>query len=479
MRFFLITVTLSLFIFTSKVYSNQKGYIQIAGLIDLRTRFSDGALDLESLISLAKRKGFSLIFINDHDRMVMEYGLFPLRNVIRKRVERNSINRGGAENFIKEIKNARRRHPDMIIVPGSESAPFYYWSGSPLKGDLTANNHERRILVIGLEEPSYYSYLPILHNGIYLRYMGRELLGLLPCIFSLFIGIFLTLRGISIKWGLLISVISALFIWNGIGSLEPSPYDPYHGDLGPAPYQLLIDYVRERGGLTFWNYPETRSGVRRMGPISVRTEPYPEMLRDTYGYTGFAALYGDRITITRPGGLWDQLLLKYIRGERDSPIWGIATADFHSEGEAGEVLGNYPTVFLVRERSRKAVLDAMKRGRMYACSCNYPQMLILEQFTISDPKNRKIAICGDEIALKGRAIVEIALRAMIPSDKEVRVRLIRSGRPIKEWKVRLPFKVRFEDEEFKATEKGFYRLEVLGIGKLLSNPIFFNNESFA
>ena len=32
-------------------------YIQVAGLIDTRTTFSDGALDLESLVELAKKKG--------------------------------------------------------------------------------------------------------------------------------------------------------------------------------------------------------------------------------------------------------------------------------------------------------------------------------------------------------------------------------------------------------------------------------------
>ena len=68
-------------------------YLQVPGLIDLRTTYSDGELDLESLVNLAKKRGFSVLFVNDHDRMALEYGLFPLRNILKKRVELNSINK--------------------------------------------------------------------------------------------------------------------------------------------------------------------------------------------------------------------------------------------------------------------------------------------------------------------------------------------------------------------------------------------------
>ncbi|MBT6227058.1 MAG: hypothetical protein HOI47_10415, partial [Candidatus Scalindua sp.] len=64
-----------------------EGYQQVAGLIDLRTTYSDGAHDLNFLIDLAKKRGFEVLFINDHDRMTMEYGIFPLRNIIRKKEE--------------------------------------------------------------------------------------------------------------------------------------------------------------------------------------------------------------------------------------------------------------------------------------------------------------------------------------------------------------------------------------------------------
>ena len=43
-------------------------YIQVPGLIDVRTDFSDGAHTLEYLIKLAKKRGIDVLFINDHDQ---------------------------------------------------------------------------------------------------------------------------------------------------------------------------------------------------------------------------------------------------------------------------------------------------------------------------------------------------------------------------------------------------------------------------
>ncbi|MFH1623646.1 MAG: hypothetical protein ABID54_00630, partial [Pseudomonadota bacterium] len=79
--------TLPILIFTLLLNCNvaqASDYQQVAGLIDLRTTFSDGHLDPESLVKLARKKGLTVLIFNDHDRMVMEYGMFPLRNILKK-----------------------------------------------------------------------------------------------------------------------------------------------------------------------------------------------------------------------------------------------------------------------------------------------------------------------------------------------------------------------------------------------------------
>jgi hypothetical protein len=271
--------------------------------------------------------------------------------------------------------------------------------------------------------------------------------------------------------GVILCVLSFLFIVN-TNPFRSSPFDQYRGDQGIAPYQLLIDYVHSKGGLTFWNYPETRSGVRKLGPIFLHTPPYPEVLAKSEGYTGFAALYGDNITVTEPGGLWDEVLLQYCRGERNRPVWGIATADFHKDGGAGEKLGNFPTVFLVHNKTREEILFAMKKGRMYACRGKYPQRMTLNAFSVSSSSSEGKATLGEEIVLTENPRIHLELSLKLPSNNTVSVRLIRSGKLIKTATGPLPMEIDYEDEYFSPGEKIYYRMDAKGCGKLVSNPIF-------
>ncbi len=452
--------------------AESQGLIQMPGLIDLRTTYSDGELDVEGLVRLAKERGFGVVIINDHDRMAMEYGLFPLRHILKKRVERNSINKMGARLYLEEIGRVQRKYPDVILIPGSETAPFYYWTGSYFRGDLTAHDHEKRLLTIGMNRAEDYEHLPILHNGFSTRYVKRSLPKIALFLIPLALGVYLAAwPGFYRYCGIGICVISILLLVN-TDPFRSSPFDSYHGNQGIAPYQLVIDYVSSRGGLSFWNYPETRSGVRNLGPIRVSTQPYPEVLEQSKGYTGFAALYGDTITTTEPGNIWDRVLLAYCGGKRERPVWGISTADFHKEGEAGELLGNFPTVFLVPERTREAILFAMRNGKMYACRGKYPQRIICNEFSVSSPGDTVKGVQGDEILLGARPRVHIDLSLKVPEKNRVKVRLIRSGSVIKSFEGSLPMNIVYEDTYFEPGTKIYYRMDVRGHGSLVSNPIF-------
>ena len=449
-----------------------RDYSQVAGLIDLRTTFSDGQLDLNSLVRLARERGFHIVCINDHDRLAMEYGLFPFRHILKKRVELNSINMGGADKYLAGIRLVREAYPDMVIIPGSETASFYYWTGSYFTGNLTANNHERRILTIGMERPEDYMDLPIMHNGFSMRYtsvfLPLTLFFFLPFIIGL---VLLRWKGAWRITGFIITGLSLLFMIN-TAPFRSSPFDQYHGDQGIAPYQHVINYVDSRGGVTFWNYPETQSGIRERGPIYVNTPPYPQVLNQSRGYTGFAALYGDNITATEPGREWDRVLMEYCRGQRKRPVWGISTADFHGDGSAGEKLGNFPTIFLVHKKTREEVLFAMRGGKMYACRAKYPQCMMLNEFSVSPSKGEIKAISGDEIDLKGNPRVRISLFSKEPCKNSVSVRLIRSGRLVKTIKGSLPMEIDYLDEYFMPGEKIYYRMDASGCGMLVANPVF-------
>ncbi len=447
-------------------------YQQVPGVIDTRTTFSDGAYDPETLIRMARERGLKIVFLNDHDRMVMEYGLLPLRNIIKKRVELNSINKMGANRYLAEVKRLREKYPDMVIIPGAESAPFYYWTGNPLTGKLTAHDHERRILTVGLEKAEDYKTLPSMHNTSRTTAIWRSSTAVF--IVSLLLSVYLL---IGAGWwrltGAVLVAANLLFIINTVLGSSPL-FDPYKGPQGPAPYQYFIDAVNKKGGLTFWNYPETKSGVRTIGPIDLSTPPYPQMLLQTQNYTGFAALYGDNITVTEPGGLWDKALLEYCSGFRKNPPWGIATADYHKEGESGQMLGDFQTVFLLSDYSHAAVLDALKAGRIYARSGRIPQMPQLEEFTIADSGDGKPrrAVSGEELVVQQNPRIRIVVSGYNNDHSPVRVRLIRSGELIEVFSGELPLSIDFVDNSVKNKGKIYYRFDLTGYGTLVSNPIF-------
>ena len=447
-------------------------YQQVAGLIDLRTTYSDGAHDLNFLIDLAKKRGFEVLFINDHDRMTMEYGIFPLRNIIRKKEEMPSVNSRGAKKYLQGIKLAAQQHPEIILIPGSETSPFYYWTGSPFKDNLTAHNWERHLLIMGLENPQDYKNLPILHNGFSTRYSGQLLPSSIFFMILMLLGLILVLKKSYMRILGIVILVNASLMLIEFHPFKSSLFDQYSGDQGYLPYQELIDYVKDRGGATFWTHPEARAGANsRKGPITVKTPPHPEALLMTKNYTGFGALYGTWITSTEPGMEWDRALLEYCSGKRDIPAWGISTADYHEEGMGGERLGNFSTVFLVKKKTREEVLLALKQGRMYACRTgNNLQRFVIKNFSVLDSNTGNQANMGETIELKNKPEIRITVSSSDQEAQDVDVRIIRSGKHIKTISRKTPFVVDFEDDYFNPGELIYYRIDIPG--KLVSNPIF-------
>jgi hypothetical protein len=471
----LLILFVSTFTFSGSAQTDE--YIQIPGLIDLRTDFSDGSHTLEYLIQLAKKRGFDVLFITDHDRKVLEYGIRPYQHILKKRVETPAINKGNPKSYLNMIQAASKKHPDMILIPGAESAPFYYWRGSYFKKNLTVCDWERHLIIVGLENPEDYGELPILHNGFSTKYLSSWIsVGFFLILIPLAAGIFLITKGGILRWsGIVLSLLSLLLLINN-QPFRSSPYDQYHGNQGISPYQLLIDYVNSRGGMVFWNHPETKSGQGKLDFIFKDTPPYPQVLTESKNYSGFTALYGESTSITEPGQLWDEVLTEYCSGLRTNAVWGISSADFHQEGAAGEKLGNFPTVFLVKRKSKQDILDALRNGRMYAYrgDVSLPR-LILQDFSITGTDNSSRGTMGEEIQLKGSAEINIHITTSNPEEGHaVEVRLIREKKLLKTFSGKIPLILNYVDESLEPNKKTYYRLDVRDRKSriIVSNPIF-------
>jgi len=202
------------------------------------------------------------------------------------------------------------------------------------------------------------------------------------------------------------------------------------------------------------------------------TKPYPDDLIAAQHYTGFVAQYGDRITATKPGMQWDQVLTEYCRGIRSEPAWGIAGSDFHGEGK-GAALDTYQTVFLVEKKNIKAALIALARGRIYAVLKPKGPRMSLDSFEIQDNGTGKTAIMGEELSLQGPPAVAGKISTGEGEGEEITVEIIRGGVSLWSFKGTTPLDFNFVDEQ-NWSGKTFYRLDARSAagGHLLSNPIF-------
>jgi hypothetical protein len=449
-------------------------YTAAPGLVDLRTGFSDGAHSMEEVVRMARQRGFKVLFMNDHDRIALSYGLPPFRRIFRYKKEFPSIMTHTPEEYLNEVRRLSKKFPDMVIIPGCITSPFYYWTGSWFKKNLTVHDYDRRILIVNFSDPEDYKGVPAIGSGPSFRYTASLLPGWIVFLVPFFIGfLLLKYKGISRFIGVFLVVFASLAMID-CHPFRNSAFSPYKGNQGIEPYQEVIDYARERGALVFWNYPEQRSGVRKHGPIFVSTPPYPQVLHESKRYTGFAAIYGDNITATEPGAEWDRVLNAYCRGERKSPPWGVSTADFHEDGRLGLKLGAFPTTFLVSEFSARGILEAMEKGRMYCSRGNGEVWPKLEIFHVTG-EDHKGAVMGETLSTS--QYPRIRFRISVGAEQPMRVMLIRGGTVVATFNGEGPIDADYVDREIPSGITTYYRL--MDTSKhLTSNPIFVRYRHF-
>lgn len=470
---------------------------QMAGVIHVHTWMSTGQASPEEILSLARRNGVEVILLAENYLLRYEYGLYPWRNLVRRRMEWPSVLRMRPERFLERVEEAQRGLPEVILIPGVEVAPYHFWTGSLQQGDLTLHDAQKNLLVIGLERVQDYLQLPALGNRTMARYDSRrgmraalEGLALIGGIAFFFfkrrkrvqVGPFVVSQVKTYRLlGALMGMMAFLSLVDNFPLTSPR-FDPYRDNPGILPYQELIDYANGRGGVSIWSFPEARDFHRfeygLLGRVTVKTDPYPLDLFQSHDYTGFGAIYADNTPFIDPGGGWDGLLQAYCAGRRARPAWGIGEAGLHDEGQAGKRLIDVETVFLVPRKGRREVLQALKTGRMYALRRDASYGLVLEEFraTQGGGSSPQVALAGEEIQVAEGRAWEIRFEIATTHQKAVpiEVRLIRSGEVLQTLRVLTPYRGAFRDRAPPGKGKVYYRLDIAGEAphRVLSNPIF-------
>jgi hypothetical protein len=402
-------------------------YQPVNGVLHLQTPVSGGTRSIDKYIKLARERGIGVVIITDHDTLSYEYAIYPLRWLVKRTVVKDSVLNYGVNNYLELIHNQQSANPDIVLIDGVESTPFYYWSGSFQtrlrdklgRRELTLYNRGKHMLVMGLNTSDAYENLPLIANGC-------------------------------------------------------SRYDAYHGNQADKPYQYLIDYVNSKGGVIFWAHPEAEEKWMKEG-VAVNTTPYCESILDTINYTGFSVLSEGYQKVGRIGGLWDDVLKAYCVGKRKLPVWAIGELDDYGDKPIDIV----QTVFLLEDKSYSGVINAMKSGKMYAVSKSGRQGIplpVLERFVIQDSANLEtIAYSGDEIICNGKPLIKIRLtHNPVSKSAKVTIKLIKEGKLIKEYNESSPCEITFDDNLPGVGVKTYYRVDVTDEfgGKIVSNPIF-------
>ena len=451
--------------------------------VHVHSTASTGDLTIEALAERAEQLGLDVLILTDNFSLRYEYGLWPLPGLLKRQVRFPSVLEYGIERYVDEIAAVQSRHPKLIIVPGIEVAPYYYWTGSLWGRTLTMHNAQRNLLVLGLTTPEDYRSLPVSGNpGSYtfdwrVAVNGAPILLVIPALWM-----WRPLRRVSDRRALQRSVACILVVLGGVLVVNAWPlsqpaFSPYDDRLGYRPYQALIDDVRAKNGLVFWSMTEARDfheyAAGPLGTVTVKTEPHPEALLQTTGYTGFGGLYQDGRTIVKPGELWDRLLDVPTHEQRPSPVL-IGELAFHGLSDAGKDLHRLVMGVQVTKRTVAGVLEALRFGHTYAVGeGDHHVQLRLDEFRIVCQGGAKSASVGERLDPVGArdVTVRLSVTARDYGRHPVKVRVIRSGQVLAQLTGETPFQADWPDTTLPGEERLTYRVEITGSGELLSNPI--------
>lgn len=463
----------------------QEKYLPYPAVIHIHSNVSGGGVySPAGLANLAKSTGIKILIFSDTFLSRWEYATPVLPNLLKISIDGGSVVRYGIRRYLENFKRVRKEFPDMLILEGVEATPFYWWSGSLFKKNLTLHDGQKDLLVTGLRNYDDYANLPVVGNRSF--FPGLKDLPVLLIFLALFIsGVFIYQKKKPTRLlGAILSVAGFFFFLNYF-PFSPSRYNSYHGYKKYLPYQDLINYVKAKKGLIFWSHLTTTelSSAVKFATVNFYSPNYPESLALTVDYTGFAVSLsqgtGDDFIL--PGGAWDNILISYCAGKRKQPAWVIGEADYRGPGP----IASEQNILLLSEFKPESVYGALRQGRFYVrCYLKDEIDISLDSFQVKDTLGAagQTAFMGGEIKIKGKPTLRIRGTSKINSIDVLNMQIIRDGRVIKEaaFEKDGAFNSEFQDDLLQpSSRKSYYRLNFILGGKIIlaANPIFIEMQN--
>ncbi|MBI3289475.1 MAG: hypothetical protein HYZ74_08160 [Elusimicrobia bacterium] len=381
----------------------------------VHTRASHGgAFTFDEIARGAVSAGIDSVLFADTAFARVEYGLWPLRRLLRVSRERESVLQRTPETYLAELNAVRSRYPALVLIAGAEVSPYYRWSGGPRSG-LVLNDWSRHIIVAGLKDAASFRGLPMIGNG-------------------------------------------------GEG-------DPYAAATPWEPYRAVFEYARRRGALAFWAHPEVDPATARQRlheRVWSMTDPYPEALAQAPEAAGFATLRAG-LEMAKPGRQWDAALDAYCAGKRPRPPWAFAELDYR-DGRGHVTLDIAYMIVEAAARTEAAVLGAIERGSFYSVSKGYATGFRLARWELRTPEGT--ARAGQEATTAGPVAVAAEVESVSPGARRAVLTLLRDGVVVRREERSLPASISWTDPD--PGRCSHYRLVVDDSehAQLVSNPIF-------
>ncbi|MDD5348182.1 MAG: hypothetical protein PHT59_06185 [Candidatus Omnitrophica bacterium] len=466
--------------------------MQIPCVIQVSSLVSDGSYSADEIVRAAQESGFKAVVLTDRDLMRWEYGVWPLRRVIKRTVQEKSIFTFGIRRYLDLVAEVQEKNKDIIVIPGIESAPFYYWQGEVLDETFVLKDWHKHFITMGIEDAASLERLPIIGNprGLMQPFRFRDTLLLWPLALVV-IGVACLKRRSSgysdetgrplgpaaKRWriaGVLLCCAGSVFLMNNF-PFRTVLFDQYHGDQKALPYQNYIDYVSLRGGLVFWAHPDIEN-VSSDGPVKIRTQAYPLDLYRTRGYTGFTLLYEGLKQTGAVGGVWDRLLSAYCRVPGRQPVWAIAALGFDDGPDLAKALKDLRTVVLADSFTREAIFRALRQGRCYIVRGPASRDFVLEEFSVSDARTGTAKTSGETLDAQGPCMVTVRGNLLRGQPQGFKIQLVKNGEVVDTREGQSPFTVTFDD--LAVEENSFYRCVIESAqATVYTNPVFVRKKA--
>ncbi len=476
--------------------------VRVPGIFRVNTDISAGERSLAEIVEKAKEAKIGFVVVSDQFLVQCEYGLPPLRNLLKLSKERKSVSTFGIDKYLELVKAASEKEKSLVLIPGVDVAPHYYWSRTA-DGALLCRQFSQQLTVFGEIDSGYLRSMPVIHNSRAFLSPRGNLRKLSPLILCLSLAFLLLLRRRAYyddaqgnryyrPMKARIATASALFATgllltlNNKPFIAEAPFDQYH-DYGDAPYQALLDHARRsKGGRIgiVWSSPEAKSAFDING-VMLATAKYAGSIVKTNGHNGFAGIYGDARTAHLPGMEWDQALAQFCRGERKIAPFTFGELDYHKDYDGLPFDFIKTVVFLGRneEKSAAAILDAMLNGRSYAVAKHGENEIVIDDFNVS--AGAREAFPGGTVSVypgEGAAIhVEGCFHGGESIKPGGRISLVFNGREIAQGRFssrRFSFDHALDAGEIpQGMNYVRFIMESESSGEVLSNPIFLNSMS--